>query len=841
MKSKCFSSIVAVTLTATVIGLTVIGTSNSNKTFFASASKDSYGISFNSSKNKFHSYTGNTAYDGDATIKTNLGNDIDFSYYQVKGIASTWHVLGSGGYFYNTDPIHGIEKITLTFKTDNALFDIYYSIDDSFDQKQSFTSSVESPTVFNFDDYLPYYFKIVNNSGSNFNISSVDIALSCQLNYQTLTITNENEVMGSVSGSGIKAVGENVTITATPNPGYRFSGWYNGSKLVSSNNPYTFNMPYSDITYIAKFSTNSYELTLNNNNHDLGSITGSGSFLYGSNVTIIATPNTGVSFLGWYDNEDNLISSLLTYTFTMPYEDLEYTAKFAWTPYFITIDVNESTMGSVTGSGSYTYGQQVNLVATPNEHHSFFGWYLDDELISREPVLTFSMPDESLDYEARFVVNHYIYVYSDDESMGTVNAPIECGTGLNATVIANASTGYAIDYWYDDDLNEVSYESEYTFAMPNHDVTLYAAFATGYTLTISSSDISKGTVTGGGQYKAGRSVTVTMTYISGTFKGWYDSDNNLVSSNNPYTFTMPSSDYLLAATFMTTEEWNIAHGVVPTISEDGKTITYGLYPQTNVEDAASIASLNELAAPESNGWYLYNNEYYAKLSATPYKTNCKFDNGTTIVSGTTYWFKCEPITWNVLSNNSGEYYLVSSVLLDTHCYYNDAYSNRTIGDQTVYPNNYEYSDIRAWLNNDFYDSAFALGNNYIQTTTVKNSASTTNSSSNTYVCNNTQDKVFLPSYKDYINFSYGFTTSTDSTDTRYCKTTDWARARGSYYYHDTIDKPTNYNGYYWTRSPYNAGDFFTWMVGDYGCLVGNQCRIDDTDTSVRPAITLKIT
>ncbi|MDY4849479.1 MAG: InlB B-repeat-containing protein, partial [Bacilli bacterium] len=493
MKSKHFSSIVAVTLTATVIGLTVIGTSNSNKTFFASASKESYGISFNSSKNKFHSYTGNTAYDGDATIQTNLVNDIDFSYYQVKGIASTWHVLGSGGYFYNTDPIHGIEKITLTFKTDNALFDIYYSIDDSFDQKQSFTSSVESPTVFNFDDYLPYYFKIVNTSGSNFNISSVDIALSCQLNYQTLTITNENEVMGSVSGSGIKAVGENVTITATPNPGYRFSGWYNGSKLVSSNNPYTFNMPYSDITYIAKFSTNSYELTLNNNNHGLGSITGSGTFLYGSSVTVIATPNTGVSFLGWYDNEDNLISSLATYTFNMPYEDLEYTAKFAWTPYSITIDVNDSTMGSVTGSGSYTYGQQVNLVATPNEHHSFFGWYLNNELVSQETSLTFNMPAESLKYEAKFVVNHYIYVYSDDESMGTVSAPSEWGEGLEVTVNANALSGYVIDYWYDDDLNEVSCDSEYTFVMPNNDLTLYAAFTTGYTLTLSSSDESLGT------------------------------------------------------------------------------------------------------------------------------------------------------------------------------------------------------------------------------------------------------------------------------------------------------------------------------------------------------------
>lgn len=276
------------------------------------------------------------------------------------------------------------------------------------------------------------------------------------------------------------------------------------------------------------------------------------------------------------------------------------------------------------------------------------------------------------------------------------------------------------------------------------------------------------------------------------------------------------------------------YGKTPVLSEDGKTLTYGLYPQKNVNDSTLVSALNALSTPESNGWYLYDDEYYAKLSANPYLSNYKFDNGTTIVSGTTYWFKCEPITWNILSNTNGEYYILSSVLLDTHCYYNST-SNRTIDGETIYENNYEYSDIRIWLNNDFYNSAFALGNTHIQTTTVDNSVSTNESSSNTYACNNTQDKVFLPSYQDYINSSYGFSTSRDLTDTRCCKTTDWARARGAYY----IKWSYPYNGYYWTRSPfcepgvafsvYNDGKLGVWYVDD---KFGNSC--------VRPALTVKI-
>lgn len=298
-----------------------------------------------------------------------------------------------------------------------------------------------------------------------------------------------------------------------------------------------------------------------------------------------------------------------------------------------------------------------------------------------------------------------------------------------------------------------------------------------------------------------------------------------------YTATFTNEDFELQTNDVTLPKDTYA--TKPYLSSDGKTVTYGIYPQTNVNDESLVSALNALTTPESNGWYLYNNDYYAKVSATPNNPIYVFDNGTTIVSGTTYWFKCEPITWNVLSNNAGQYYIVSSVLLDVHCYYNST-SERTIDGNTVYANNYEYSDIRTWLNGDFYNLVFALGNKNILTTTVDNSASTTNSSTNKYVCNNTQDKVFLPSYQDYINSSYGFSTSAGETDTRYCRTTDWARARGARSYTGSGSRQNN--GYYWTRSPYSTYATYPWNVIDNGYLSNN--RVDSTFVSVRPAISI---
>lgn len=814
----------------------------SHNSLTASATNEPYKLVMNSSKNKLHNNTGSTAYSGETDVKTNLDNDITFSYTDLMGLASTWHVAKTGGQFYNVSPLHGLESISLSFKTDGKDFKLYWSNTTSFndDKYQVFTSSTNSSTTFNFNGDYATYFKFVNISENNLNISEVELSFSCENHYSTLSVVSEDVNKGAVSGGGLKISGEDVTITASTNSGYAFSGWYKGSILVSSLNPYTFSMPYENTTYTAKFSTNSYDLTLINDNSTLGSISSSASHLYGSSVTIVAIPNTGVSFLGWYDGEDTLVSSLISYTFNMPHEDLTYHAKFAWTPYSVSLSINDDSMGSVSGAGSYIYQQEVTLVATPNEHYSFFGWYEGETLLSQEVTYVFNMPDSSLDYEARFVQNHNLYVYSDDESKGTVSYPNEWGEGLEVTIIANAYIGYALDYWYDDDLNEVSYGSSYTFVMPNHDVTLYAAFTTGYTLTVTSSDETKGTVTGGGVYVAGRNITVTMTYIFGTFKGWFDGNDQLVSMENPFMFTMPFRDYSLEATFMSQqEEWDIAHGVVPTLSNDGKTVTYGLYPQTNVNDSSLISALNSLTTPESNGWYLYEGEYYAKVSATPYGSGYKFDNGTTIVSDTTYWFKCEPIIWNVLNDNNGEYYILSSVLLDTHYYYGfyDNYIDRTIEGKTIYANNYKYSEIRTWLNDDFYNSAFALNNSYIQTTNVDNSASTTNSTSNQYACENTQDKVFLPSYQDYINSSYGFSTSTGSTNTRYCRTTDWARARGSDYITSSVSS-YQYTGYYWTRSPDSEYFYRAWIVYSDGYIDTNGVSI--TNFSVRPSLTLLV-
>ena len=288
------------------------------------------------------------------------------------------------------------------------------------------------------------------------------------------------------------------------------------------------------------------------------------------------------------------------------------------------------------------------------------------------------------------------------------------------------------------------------------------------------------------------------------------------------------------------------NAVYPIDNGDG-TITYGIYPQTNIDDdehATLVSNLNAYAAThdvEANGWYLYEGTYYTKINDNHYGNDNEdwyyFDNGIKIVYGTAYWFRCEPIVWKNIYTSGGNHLLVSTVLLDAGTY-NDTDDDRIIDDTTVHANNYKYSRIRSWLNDDFLNSAFALGDGSIQTTTVDNSSSTIPEYGNPapYVCENTNDKVFLLSYKDYHNTSYGFASTEDATNTRTCIPTDYAMSRRA-----MVEGYSNPNGYYWTRSPYPKGPDYVSVVEHEG-RSGYSVSVDPDDEryAIRPAITITL-
>ena len=272
----------------------------------------------------------------------------------------------------------------------------------------------------------------------------------------------------------------------------------------------------------------------------------------------------------------------------------------------------------------------------------------------------------------------------------------------------------------------------------------------------------------------------------------------------------------------------------PELSTDGKTIKYGLYPQSHVSDEQLISSLSTLQPLKENGWYYYEENYYVKEIANVFNNESfKFDDNETIVNGKEYWFKCEPITWKVLESFGNKHLLLSQDLLDTHAYYKD-FSERLVDEAVVYSNNYEQSDIRKWLNEEFYDKAFSINNKFVLEYTTDNGRKTTNSKENPYVCKNTLDKVFLLSYQDYYNQQYGFDDNYgERSATRYAKVTDYARIKGAW-----CNKSLNYNGTYWTRTPDSNFSYTAFNVNSGGFL--SAYAVDGANHCVRPSVVIVV-
>ena len=303
---------------------------------------------------------------------------------------------------------------------------------------------------------------------------------------------------------------------------------------------------------------------------------------------------------------------------------------------------------------------------------------------------------------------------------------------------------------------------------------------------------------------------------------------------------------------------------IETYTRNGNKITFGSYPQTKVTDEALASALNSKAGtlPTSDNsqawtsygyyvsgsvgnfmWYIdveQDGEKYRGVYFTSYRPyimtyissadySSQDDNGYS--TSTVYWFKYEPISWTVLSENTtdGTALILCDMIIDSQQY---DYENGT------YKNNYAESTIRKWLNENFYNTAFnELQKQIILTTTVDNSVESTGYSSNSYACENTQDKVFLLSYQDVINANYGFLSNYSDYDTaRQKKPTDYAQAQGAWT--STITDCAG-NGYWWLRSPNYDYSNLARVVSVFGHSSGRE-SVNEADGGVVPALQIRL-
>ena len=152
--------------------------------------------------------------------------------------------------------------------------------------------------------------------GQFLNIETIDV------DYKKLTAIANNAEWGVVEGGDYYDNGDEATLTATPNDGYRFVKWSDGN----TENPRTV-VVTQDSTFTAIFETNTFAITTAVNDDAMGTVTEGGEYAYGEEITLTATANDGYRFAQWSDgNTENPRTIIVTQdsTFTAIFELEEY-------------------------------------------------------------------------------------------------------------------------------------------------------------------------------------------------------------------------------------------------------------------------------------------------------------------------------------------------------------------------------------------------------------------------------------------------------------------------------------------------------------------------------------
>ena len=202
----------------------------------------------------------------------------------------------------------------------------------------------------------------------------------------TITTSVSPTAGGTATVSGTYNLNTQVTLKATPNSGYTFDGWYEGTTKVSTNATYTFTA-LANRTLQARFKTIiTYSVTLTASPTAGGTVSGGGTYNSGTQVTVKATPSTGYIFDGWYEGSTR-VSTSATYTFTIS-ANRTFQARFKLNTYTVTLTASPTAGGTVSGGGTYDALTRVPLRATPNNGYVFDGWYENGVLvtISGEPA-----------------------------------------------------------------------------------------------------------------------------------------------------------------------------------------------------------------------------------------------------------------------------------------------------------------------------------------------------------------------------------------------------------------------------------------------------------------------
>lgn len=414
---------------------------------------------------------------------------------------------------------------------------------------------------------------------ASFGINAYVITYQAGTGVASVTPTSETVNHGS------NAVGS----TATVATGYNFDGWYNGSTRVSTALKYGPTSVVKNMTLVAKGTIKTFAVTGTSQYRNTdstgdwstgtsgGSVSGSGTYDYGSKATLTASAATGYTFMGWFNTSGTSVGTSTTYTINSVTAAVTVYARFQKNWYTVT----------------YTRGTGVNSLSKTSERVAYNGTVTSETAVAstgyNSPTwtkssgtgllsvsagkATLSAIQSNCTLVASATINSYTISYTKNANIASISKTSETvnygGTATcTATLPANtAQYTYSFGGWY-----EGSTRVGTALALSVANITAARTFEARGVATVNKYTLTVVNGSGSGTYNYGTKVTITASTIEGkTFSKWSDgvttaSREVTVTANATYTAEYTTNTYTVTY---------VKGTGIATISKTSETVSWG--------------------------------------------------------------------------------------------------------------------------------------------------------------------------------------------------------------------------------------------------------------------------
>ena len=532
------------------------------------------------------------------------------------------------GWFYNGEPWRFnldtvTENISLKAKWTPIQYNAKFYVDGELVDTVSFTCE---------DDELSRVPNVPNKNGytcawENYTLSLRDVnvnAIFTKISY-TITYNDENGIAHS-NPTSYNVETDTITLASISCEGKIFDGWYNANGVKITHIP---KGSYGNIILTARW-TNRINITFNS---DGGSSVNSQQFDPNSKIIEPTKPTkTGYTFDGWFYNgepwrfnidtvttnielkakwtpiqysakfyadgilidtvtftcEDNELSRIpnipakngynskwnLAEDYTITAADMRIDAIYSIITYTISYSgLNESKH---TNPIEYNIESQTIVLLNPQDRtgYTFDGWFVDNKPVTS--ILNGSHGDISIC--AKWSPIRYYITYTNLNGATNNNPTYYTIEDQNITLSDPVLQGYTFDGWVD--LNGNILTTIDTSKLSS--ITLTAIWsAYKFSTKTNTENAGEYTIHTNEYTTSGTDVVLTATpYIGYNFIGWYH-NNELVSSDSTFKFTMPHHDITYTVKFEPKPELN---GYIFTSTATSCTITGVEFDTTNITE-----------------------------------------------------------------------------------------------------------------------------------------------------------------------------------------------------------------------------------------------------------------